>query len=279
MSYKDLQVHVDNTTHCGQRIDVAAKLAASSDAHLTGIFVRQPLYLPSYIGPVGTDFLNTIETNYAQEVNKLETAAKQNFETITSQYEVQTAWHSVTGDVYAELTKEAAYADVLVLGQVDPDDTNGKIRDIADNLVLTAGRPCLVVPYIGAGKTVAKHPLIAWNGSRESNRALHDALPLLEQSDTVTIMVSDTSGKRASAELPNTRIAQHLARHNVKVMTKTMTSKKRQTSNDFLSYITDNGHDLLVMGAYGHSRFSEVVLGGMTREIMQSMTVPVLMSH
>ena len=279
MSYKDLQVHVDNTINCSKRLDAAAKIAASLDAHLTGIFVRPPLHLPSYIGPVGTDFMTTIETNYGQEIDKLENTARQSFDEITSQYQVQTMWQAVRGDVYAELTKEAAYTDVLILGQSDPDDVNSKIRDIPDNLVLTAGRPCLIVPYIGARKTVGKHPLIAWNGSRESNRALHDALPLLEQADTVTVVMSETSGKRVNNDLPDTRIAQHLARHGVKVMTKTMTSKKRQTSNDFLSYITDNGHDLLVMGAYGHSRFSEVVLGGMTREIMQSMTVPVLMSH
>ena len=102
------------------------------------------------------------------------------------------------------MTKEANYTDLLVLGQPDPDDNTDKHKDLVDQVVLSAGRPCLIVPYIGAGKNIG---------------------------------------------------------------------------NMFLSYLADNGHDLLVMGAYGHSRFREAILGGMTREIMQSMTVPVLMSH
>jgi len=105
---------------------------------------------------------------------------------------------------------------------------------------------------------------------------LNDALPLLVRAENVTIMLSELDG---SDDLPDTRIAQHLARHNVTVMTKTIKAEERDTSNAFLSYIADNNHDLLVMGAYGHSRLREMVLGGMTREIMQTMTVPVLMSH
>jgi len=134
----------------------------------------------------------------------------------------------VKGDVYTSLTEEAGYADLLILGQPDSDDLSNHYRDLPDRTLLTSGRPCLIVPYIGAKGNIGRNPLVAWNGTRESNRALHDALPLLERAETVTIMISQT---------------------------------------------------LLVMGAYGHSRLREIVLGGMTRDIMQSMTVPVLMSH
>jgi nucleotide-binding universal stress UspA family protein len=281
MAYRDLQVHVDNSASCAKRLHVAAEIAAKFDSHLTGIFIRPPFHLPSYALPVNieSEWIDTIAQDYETGLDTKEHAAKRLFDEITTQYQATTLWQPVKGDVYTVLGEEAAYADLLILGQPDPDDSTNNYTDLPDRTLLTSGRPCLVVPYIGARENMGKHPLVAWNGTRESNRALHDAMPVLEQAETVTIMISQASGSPAKDELPNTKIAQHLARHNVKVMTKTLTEEKNQTSNAFLSYIADNDHDLLVMGAYGHSRIREIVLGGMTREIMQSMTVPVLMSH
>jgi len=286
MAYKDLQVHVDNSPNCDKRLHVAATMAAEFGAHLTGIFVRSPFHLPSYIASTtattsflgDTEWLSSIANNYENMMDNRESEAKQLFDKITSQYQAECIWESVKGDVYSSLIEEAGYADLLVLGQADPDDETNRNLDVPDHILLATGRPCLVVPYIGADKFVGKHPLIAWNGSRESNRALHDALPLLERAETVTVMMSEGSGKHDD-DLPDTRIAQHLARHDVKVMTKTTQSADMAISNDFLSYLADNGHDLLIMGAYGHSKFREAVFGGMTRDIMHSMTVPVLMSH
>ncbi len=279
MAYKDLQVHVDSTANCDQRLHVAAGMATNLDAHLTGVYVRPKFHLPSYMTPMDTEWMRRLEASYEQEMDAKERDAKQVFDDVISQYSVDAAWQTSRGTVYASLAEEAAYADLMVLGQPDSEDVTNQYQDLPDQVVLTTGRPCLVVPYIGADNNVGKHPLVAWNGTRESNRALHDALPLLERAETVTIMLSEESGQSGNADLPDTRIAQHLARHDVKVMTKTLRAKKSETSNVFLSYLADNGHDLLIMGAYGHSRLREVVLGGMTREIMKTMTVPVLMSH
>jgi nucleotide-binding universal stress UspA family protein len=281
MAYRDLQVHVDNSVCCAKRLHVAAEMAAKFDSHLTGIFIRPPFHLPSYALPVNieAEWINTIEQDFEKGLDTNEHDAKQLFDEITSQYQATTLWQPVKGDVYTVLAEEAGYADLLILGQPGPDNEYNNYSDLPDRTLLTSGRPCLVVPYIGARENVGKHPLVAWNGTRESNRALHDAMPILKLAETVTIMISQASGSAVKDELPNTKIAQHLARHNVKVMTKTLMEEKNQTSNAFLSYIADNDHDLLVMGAYGHSRIREIVLGGMTREIMQSMTVPVLMSH
>ena len=281
MAYNDLKVHIDNTASCAKRLHVAAGMAAKFDSHLTGLFIRPPFHLSSYALPahVESDWINQIAEDHEAGLDANERDAKELFDEITKQYQVKTLWEPVKGDVYASLTEEAGYADLLILGQPDSDDLSNHYRDLPDRTLLTSGRPCLIVPYIGAKGNIGRNPLVAWNGTRESNRALHDALPLLERAETVTIMISHTSGNPEKDELPNIKIAQHLARHNVKVMTKTLTEEKNQTSNAFLSYIADNDHDLLVMGAYGHSRLREIVLGGMTRDIMQSMTVPVLMSH
>jgi len=275
MSYKDLQVYVGNDASCTKRLHVAADMAARLNAHLTGVFSRPELHLPSYFATSHTVWLSSVEADYKKQIDAAEHEARQLFDEASSQYQVDTTWRAATGDIYASLTKEAGYADLLVLGQADPKDVTNR-QDLTDHIVMTTGRPCLVVPYIGAHENVGKHPLVAWNGTKESNRALHDALPLLERAETVTIMLAESD---EGNDLPDTRIAQHLARHDVQVMTKTLRAKKRDISNTFLSYLADNDHDLLVMGAYGHSKLREVVLGGMTREIMQQMTVPVLMSH
>jgi len=276
MSFKDIQVHVNSNASCTNRLHVAASMAEKQNAHLTGVFLRPRLHLPNYFSTDSTVWLSHVEADYEKEMNNNEGEARKIFDEVTSQYQVEATWQAAKGNVYSALTKEAGYADLLVLGQPNSHDEANKSQDLTDHIVLTTGRPCLIVPYAGVFENVGKHPLIAWNGSRESNRALHDAMPLLEQAETVTVLLSETG---ISGDLPDTKIARHLARHDVKVMTKTMREKKRDTSNAFLSYLVDDGHDLLVMGAYGHSKFRELILGGMTHEIMQTMTVPVLMSH
>lgn len=276
MTYKSLQVHVDNTASCEKRLHVAVEMAIKLNAHLTGVYTRHWTHLPNYMMPVNSQRLKNIEANYKKEMDDMENAAKAMFTEVTLQHEVSAIWHCVTGDAYSALTNEAHYSDLLILGQPEPEDEINTTPDLPDHLVLTSGRPCLIVPYIGARKNLGKHPLVAWNGTRESTRALHDSLPLLMQAESVTIMLSEEDDKD---DLPDTRIAKHLARHGVKVMTKKIRSEEQHISSAFLSYIADNDHDLLIMGAYGHSRLREIVLGGMTREIMQTMTVPVLMSH
>ncbi len=277
MTYKDLHVHVDNGDVCGKRLHAASDLARQFDSHLTGVYVRRPFTMPIYAEvPISDQVLKM----YSDLVDEKENSGHALFEQITEKYGIATSWRTLEGRVDTALGNEARYSDLLVLGQPDPDDEYERNRGLADQLVLTAGRPCLIIPYIGAHRDFGKHPLIAWDGGREASRAIHDALPLLEHAERVSVLTSNPEKSNIDfGDLPGSVISHHLARHDIKVEVKNLHVRDIHTSDAIMSHIADNDHDLLVMGAYGHSRIREVVLGGMTREVMAQMTVPVFMSH
>jgi nucleotide-binding universal stress UspA family protein len=141
-----------------------------------------------------------------------------------------------------------------------------------------AGRPVLVVPYIGPSGTLGKRVLLAWNATREATRAATDALPFLQAADEVLVVLVKPHSI-SHGEVPGADIGLYLARHGVHVKVETIEGVDIDAGNLLLSRAADLSSDLIVMGAYGHSRFSELVLGGVTRTMFESMTVPVLMSH
>jgi nucleotide-binding universal stress UspA family protein len=136
----------------------------------------------------------------------------------------------------------------------------------------------LVVPRYGTFDTVGERVLVAWNGSREATRAVHDALPILKLATKVTVLSIDPE-RDTGDRIPSADIALHLARHGVAAEGTSTVGLDISVGDLLLSRAADLGADLIVMGAYGHSRMRELVLGGATRHILQHMTVPVLMSH
>ena len=147
-------------------------------------------------------------------------------------------------------------------------------------MTLVSGRPILVVPNVGNFADLGRRVVIGWNASREAARAVNDAMPLLTAAETVTVLTIDPrEGPRAHGELPGADISLHLARHGVKAEIERTASADLPVGEVLLSRVADLGADLLVMGAYGHSRARELLLGGATRSLLRSMTLPVLMSH
>jgi len=175
----------------------------------------------------------------------------------------------------------ARYVDLTILGQLNPDRGDANlIRPRPEHVTLASGRPVLVVPYTGHFETLGRRVLIGWNATREATRAVNDAMPLLMAADVVTVLTIDArEGPDAHGELPGADISLHLARHGVKTTIECTVSAGIQAGEVLLSRAADLGADLLVIGAYGHSRVRELLLGGATRSILQSMTLPVLMSH
>jgi nucleotide-binding universal stress UspA family protein len=152
--------------------------------------------------------------------------------------------------------------------------------DLPESVALATGRGVLVVPFIGASAAIGRNVLLCWNASRESARAAMEALPLLQAAGAVTVLVV---GAKASASghgaEPGADAAIWLGRHGVKVTVQRDVAADADVGNLILSRATDHGCDLVVMGIYGHSRLREVVLGGASRTVLASMTVPVLMAH
>ena len=164
------------------------------------------------------------------------------------------------------------------MGQDGPNGSANGVGHLAEEVVLTSGKPILVIPYIGAGKAMGKRVLVAWDASREAARAVADAMPMLEQADEVMVLAVNPGNGAHGAE-PGADIALHLARHGIKAEAQHIEAHDISVADVLLSRVADLSVDLIVMGAYGHSRLREIILGGVTRQVFEQMTVPVLMTH
>jgi nucleotide-binding universal stress UspA family protein len=134
------------------------------------------------------------------------------------------------------------------------------------------------VPFIQKGGVKLDRVLVAWDGSRAATRAIGDAMPFLEKAKQVEVVIVGNKPPK-SDEAPGADLGQHLARHGIKTTVKRITAPDIDVQSAILSHAADSSADLIVMGGYGHSRLREFVLGGVTRGLLESMTVPVLMSH
>jgi nucleotide-binding universal stress UspA family protein len=183
-------------------------------------------------------------------------------------------------DEHYALCMQARYADLLVLGQAEAaGGDSSPMRDLPQYVILHCGKPVLVVPYAGEFPSLGQRPLIAWDGSLEASRAVAGAIPLMRRSGKAVLAIfAPEVGSHAHGEEPGADIALFLARHGIKVEVQRHAAPI-DIGNAILSLAADLNADLLVMGAYGHSRLREVMVGGATRTVLETMTLPVLMAH
>jgi nucleotide-binding universal stress UspA family protein len=279
MSYKTILVHVDHSRHAPQRIRIAAEIALRENAHLTGLAMTgvSRYLLDGMRVPDSGAFLQTHIGYLKQQATK----ALDQYEEIVRQMGVLSwARRLVDDEPAGGLSLEARYADLVVLGQTDTSEVlPATISDFPEYVVMYSGRPVLIVPYAGTFTTVGRKVLAAWDGSQEAIRAIDGALPFLRQAAEVKVVVFNAEKQvNMHGEQPGADIALYLARHGVKV--DVMQEVTEQRSGDaLLSLAADTFADLLVMGCYAHSRFRELLLGGASRTVLQSMTLPVLMAH
>jgi nucleotide-binding universal stress UspA family protein len=174
------------------------------------------------------------------------------------------------------LVRYGRYADLVVLGQTSPSEGESTDFDLPADAVMSLGRPVLIVPYAGAFEAVGRRVLIAWNSSRESARAVADALPYIRGAESVTALTANAAGDGEGEVL---KLKAYLERHGIKADTRSEHTEELEIEDLLLSRASDFAADLIVMGAYGRARFRELILGGATHGILKQMTVPVLMSH
>jgi nucleotide-binding universal stress UspA family protein len=152
--------------------------------------------------------------------------------------------------------------------------------DMIEASLFDSGRPLIVVPYIQKEGLKLDHVVCCWDGSRAAARAINDGLPLLVKAATVDLLiVVNEKTNTPPNEIRGVEMAKHLARHDVKVQIVTIPAADIDVSKAILSYVADISGTLIVMGGYGHPRLRELILGGVTRDMLKSMTVPVFMSH
>jgi len=279
MPYRTILLHLDRGARTKERLELAFALAASHDAHLTGMFALSSPRIPSYAlaeaGPV------MAEAEKRQRAEAIQAGEAVFRAAMARNPGVKAEWRATTRDALGAALVSARYADIVVTGQLPPlrEDDTAMARDFCQELVLAAGRPVLFVPYAGHFESVGKRVLVAWNASRESARAVTDALPILQRADNVQVVAFEPVQGDEHGEIPGADISLYLARHGVKVTAAQQRSGGVDVGAQVLSRAADLDADLIVLGAYGHSRLREIVLGGVTRTLLESMTVPTLMSH
>lgn len=278
MTYKTILVHCEARPKVTRRLAVATELAQRYGADLVGVHVQEPFTAPAMFD--STAALDDLFAAHEEMAKTDLAAAKAAFVKAVKGTQISTEWRSESGYIDTQLGIHARYADLVVLGQTDPDGESVAPTDLPEALALATGRPALVVPHIGTRAIPGKTVMLCWNASRESARAASDALPLLRGADKVIVLSVDPkpSNNGHGAE-PGADVATWLARHGVKVTVQRDVAADSDVGGVILSRAADHDVDLIVMGLYGHSRLREVILGGASRTLLASMTVPVLMAH
>ena len=285
MRIKDILVQIDTTAPSDARLDLAIGLARRHDAHLVGLHVMDvPQFAGLGSGVVGAGnsaalamLVDQVRDRALQAAAGVEAGFRERLrrEGIGGEWRFAQDWLPDTVALHAR------YADLAVLGQENPSAPRMPDRSaVIEHALFSSGRPVLIVPYAGRFETVGRRVLVGWNASREAARAVNDALPLLAEAEAVTVLaVNPRRGIGGHGDVPGADIALHLARHGVAATAAHLEAGGLSEADALLNQAADLSADLIVVGAYGHSRLRELAMGGVTRGLLNRMTCPVLMSH
>jgi len=276
--FKDLLVHIPTERSPRPAIDASISLAKSSGSHLDAIAAGYASTNVPFVAEGGAAVAASLQFEYEAAAERAE-AALRVFETEAKHARIDYGKYALSGaisEIIERVDAAARLYDLVIASQADPDcDTFD--NQLPQELLLQTGAPLLLVPYTFHSSFKASRIGICWDGSPQAARALRDAMPFATKADaliTITINPSDTP-----AEASPERLAKHLARKGLSTRIVSLPSARSEQQASILSIAADEGIDLLIMGGYGHSRLQEVVFGGVTRETLRCMTVPVLMSH
>jgi len=275
MGLKDILIHLESDTSA-RRLEMAVQLAKSNDAHLTGMFLSGHPYIPPMpdISQLPPEY---IEQQMALAKEEADDARKA-FEAAANAEGLSSEWLVLNGAPVEATRMTAHYHDIVVLGQKDGEH-GYDYGHWPDNIIMTCGRPVLIVPETSRGDTIGQRVVIAWDGSPQASRAVHDALPLMSAESDVSVIAVNPTDTGDHGDEPCADICRHLARHGIKAEAQAITVKDIGVADILLSRAADKSADLFVMGAYAHSRWREMVLGGVTAHMLENMTLPVLMAH
>lgn len=279
VTYRTILLHLDDAADAGRRTDAAIQLATAHDAHLTALYAPPRLY-QQWLPEAG--MRTEILARQKAEDDARAKAALERFEAAAAKagltrHETRRA----EGDPREQLGLHGRYADLIVVGQADPNAPGTReSASIVEDLILSCGRPVLLVPYIGLLQQVGRRILVAWDASREAARAVADAMPMLERADSVRVVSVDAKpSANGHGQMPGADLALYLARHGIDVEVAHVGSSGVAVGDVLLNQASDHDADMIVMGCYGHARLRELVLGGATRTMLRTTPVPVLMAH
>ncbi len=275
MAIKDLAVAYNGGGNADAAVDLGLQMCRKYQASLTGIYAATPIRFEGQVSRwVSDDVIETLRNAESAVARQIEEAFRRRVQ--SDPPPGGTDFIAEEGQANAVLARQARFHDLLLVGQFTVSGDAGRpIR--AEDLVLRTGRPLLIVPHSYAVRPFQEYAVVAWDGSRQAARALSDAMQILETKKRLDIVTVRASG----SEAPKTpsAIAKHLSRHGIDAREVTLTASREGIGRTILDHCSQNGPDILVVGAYGHTKLREDLFGGVTRQIMENMTVPVLMSH
>ena len=270
MSIKDIIVYVDNDKNCEFRLESAANLCKSHDAQLTGLYLLQKISIPVYAGAYVP--VEVFDANDEQTI-KLRDQAEALFTAKCEAAKISSRFSAVEGDVCSELNRSSRYADLLVVPQRKNDRFDFNPYYQLSDVLLGSACPILLLPDNKPPALPARTALLAWDGERECARALKAAMPLLSQIEKIDVLSINCNNNEAKD------IADHIRQHNIKAEVHSIENSQHDIGAILLEQTATLDSQMIIMGAYGHSRIRELMLGGATRHILENAQLPVLFSH
>jgi nucleotide-binding universal stress UspA family protein len=286
MALKDLLVYVDQTEGACFRLRLAADLAYRHKSRLTALFVREfsqaqlDLRKDAELGLISGEDLDRLDRHIQSSIAEAVDRLRSTIQALGDEYHLEINWRCVDGSALVIAPRHARYADLCILGPGQQGDGTSVGYDFSEKL-LFAGRPLVFVPSFGPFKTLGRHIVVGWNESGPATRAVSDALPLIERAERTTVITIESAdfvdGDAARAA---DQLVQHLKRHSDSVgAVKLKDVPARSIADALQAEAATLGGDLIVTGAYGHLKFWENLVGGVTRDLLARMSFPIFMSH
>lgn len=280
MSFKTMLVHIADDDAGAARMEAAATLAERFDARLIGFAAAAQ---PAPIIAEGSSFAAGIWAEQAAQHEKAAQTAAARFSEMMDRRGLSQEARVIGGfedTAGAALAVSARYSDLTIIGGRDAVATRALADSMIDGALFDTGRPALALPAAGAGAGIGRRPLIAWDGGPQAARAARDALPFLTSAEEVRVAVAKTYfGMGRHGEEPGADIARWLAGHGARVSVEVLDPGRRRVAEALSQAAKDGGCDMIVMGAFGHSRIREAIFGGVTSEMLEEPPLPLFLAH
>ena len=283
MQLRKILVAVDSSGMSLARVETALNLASHSDARVTALYVVYTEIMPVASTSMHdgwymeSEYLSKSREQALETAETIEKACRQLAET----HKKELVWQQEEGDIASHICLTARYHDILLLGKPDILTTPKAYCEAINGVLLDAGKPCLVVPDVVSwfhhkpGKI-----LVAWDGSRESSQAVHGAMPLLKEAESVVVVsVCKSSDGDDKLTRYNSDLVDYLHCHAINATSHIINNGSFTAGHAISDFAHELEADLMVMGSYGHSRFREAILGGATRFVLEHAEIPILFAH
>ena len=278
MPLKDLVVFLETGQDISERLDFAAALARRWQSHLIATFVTQPLALTPHASFAVGDGLADMLAAYRIRTDAALDKARLQFRRLEDPRSFTSEWRASDSETAEELMLHARHASLAVLGPPAAQGRAATMLGLSERMIFSSGRPCLLLPERWPGARIPQRIVVGWNGGREATRAIGDAMPFLAAAEAVhLVVVPDARTQALFGEDPGADMAAHLARHGVTVLLEQCPGD--DAGAVLLDRCTGIDADLLVVGAIGRPRISELLLGGATRTLLARAKLPLLLSN